>query len=377
MKKLYILVVMMAMSPLGFAGGYGGHDHSSMGASGAGSGVHFYGRIYLGYDRVSQSGTDGGAVAGLRDNGQKSRMGIKFTENLGGLTLIGNAEYKFDLGDGDATSDSKTCSATLSDCRTFNLHIGNLGLMTPIGYIGAGTFESPYKSMGMYDTTMDTAIAMNLHGGTSKGSFGQAGTWESAVTYHAKMGVFEFAYMRGMSDKANANVGKGDYSVGIVARDLFLGGLELGFARAHDKVTTTATDGESNDKWFLSYKVMPGVGFFYTKEEMDVENSNNFDNGNVGTTASSVLDGDGDINTAGLHITLGNNMIQLTHTVGDARVAGDMDYQTITISNQMKLSKATDITFGIARQGFDGTGSGSGQNDKQKKTIALGLTHSF
>ncbi|MEC9205838.1 MAG: porin [Pseudomonadota bacterium] len=375
MKKLYILVVMMAMSPLVFAGGH--PDHSSMGASKAGSGVHFYGRIYLGYDRVNQSGTDGGAVAGMRDNGQKSRLGIKFKENLGGLTLVGNAEYKFDLGDGDATGDDKTCSATLSDCRTFNLHVGNLGLMTPFGYVGAGTFESPYKTMGMYDTNMDTALALNEHGGTSKGAFGQAGTWESAISYHAKMGVFEIAYMRGMSDKANSNIGKGDYSVGITTKDLFLGGLELGFARIHDKVTTTATDGESNDKWFLSYKIMPGVGFFYTKEEMDIEGSNNYDNGNVGSTASSVLDGDGDINTAGLHVTMGNNMIQITHTVGDARVAGDMDYQTLTISNQMKLSKATDITFGVARQGFDGTGSGSGQNDKHKKSFAVGLTHSF
>ena len=379
MKKLYAMAFLLAMSSTSvFAGGHGAHEGhgNKMSAASGGSGVHFYGRIYLGYDRIKESGTDGGSVAGLRDNGQKSRLGIKFSENLGGLTLLGNAEYKFDLGDGDATSDSKTCSATLSDCRTFNLMIGNLGLMTPLGYVGMGTFESPYKTMGMFDTNMDTALAMNEHGGTSKGAFGQAGNWEGSLSYHAKMGPLELAYMRGMSDKANSNVGKGDYSFGISLTDI-IGGLQVGFVRAHDKVTTTATGGESNDKVFASYQVMPGLGVFYTEEDMDIEDSNVFNNGNVGTTASSVLDGGGDIDTIGIHYTMGNNMIQFTHTNAESRVAADMDYQTITISNQMRLSKATDITFGISRQGFDGSGSGSGQNDKHKRTVAIGITHSF
>ena len=371
------MVMFMTMSTLGFAGGYGGHGDHAMSGSQAGSGVHFYGRIYLGYDRSKESGTDGGSVAGMRDNGQKSRLGIKFKENLGGLSLIGNAEYKFDIGDGDATGDSVTCSATLSDCRTFNLHIGNLGLMTPFGYVGAGTFESPYKTMGRYDTNMDTAIAMNQHGANGKGSFGQAGTWESAISYHGQVGPITIAYMRGMSDKANGTTNKGDYSLGLGTKDLILSGLELGWVRAHDKVTAATTDGESNDKIYFSYKVMPGLGVFGTFEDMDIEGSNNFDNGNVGSTTSSVLDGGGDIDTFGLHYTMGTNMIQITHSKGNSRVAADMDYDTITISNRMQLSKATDFTIGFARQGFDGSGTGSGQNDKHKKTIAVGMTHSF
>jgi len=382
MKKLYTMAFLLAMSStLAFAGGHGAHEGThKMSAASAGSGVHFYGRIYLGYDRVTESGTDGGTVAGMQDNGQKSRLGLKFTENLGGMSLIGNLEYKFDIGDGTATAntDSTSCTSTseLTSCRTFNLHVGNLGIMTPLGYVGAGTFESPYKTMGMFDTNMDTALAMNAHGATSKGAFGQAGNWEASLSYHAKMGPLELAYMRGMSDKTNANVRKGDYAFGISLTDVYPG-LQVGWARAHDKVTTTATGGESNDKFFASYKVMPGLGVFYTEEDMDIENSNVFNNGNVGTTTSSVLDGGGDIDTVGIHYTMGNNMIQLTHSDAKARVAADMDYKTITISNQMSLSKATDITFGYARQGYDGSGVGTGQNDKHKRTVAIGLTHSF
>lgn len=75
---------------------------------------------------------------------------------------------------------------------------------------------------------------------------------------------------------------------------------------------------------------------------------------------------------------MGNNMIQLTHTEADGRVAADMDYATVAISNRMRLSKATDITFGYVRQGFNGTGAGGGsQNDKHKRSVAIGITHSF
>jgi hypothetical protein len=249
--------------------------------------------------------------------------------------------------------------------------------MTPLGYVGMGTFESPYKTMGLYDTNMDTALALNEHGGTSKGNFGQAGTWEGALSYHAKMGPLELAYMRGVSDKANSSIGKGDYSFGISLTDL-IGGLQIGYARVHDKVTTTATGGESNDKIFLSYKIMPGLGIFYMEEDMDIEGSSNFDNRNVNSSTSSVLAGAGDIDTIGIHYTMGNNMIQLTHSEGEGRVDADMDYATVAISNRMRLSKATDITFGYVRQGFNGTGAGGGsQNDKHKRSVAIGITHSF
>jgi hypothetical protein len=43
-----------------------------------------------------------------------------------------------------------------------------------MGYIGVGTFESPYKTMGKFDNNMDTAIAMNAHGATSKGNGGHS-----------------------------------------------------------------------------------------------------------------------------------------------------------------------------------------------------------
>jgi hypothetical protein len=52
-----------------------------------GSGVHFYGRLYVGYDHKSTGSAN--SVDSIRDNGQKSRLGIKFKENLGSMSLVG------------------------------------------------------------------------------------------------------------------------------------------------------------------------------------------------------------------------------------------------------------------------------------------------
>ena len=90
MKKLYLAVMLMAVSTLGIAGG--GHDmHHSATSAKSGSGVHFYGRLYLGYDHRAVGSAN--SVDSIRDNGGKSRLGIKFKENLGAISLIGNAEW--------------------------------------------------------------------------------------------------------------------------------------------------------------------------------------------------------------------------------------------------------------------------------------------
>tara|TARA_B100000902_G_C27291651_1_gene907498 strand:+ start:497 stop:1738 length:1242 start_codon:yes stop_codon:yes gene_type:complete len=340
----------------------GGADHSghSMAAGKAGSGVHFYGRLYVGYDQQATGAAN--SVDNIRDNGQKSRLGIKFKENLGALTLIGNAEWKFDIADGWSTNDSTNCSTDAngaSPCQSIELHVGNLGFMTPLGYIGMGSYETPYKTMGLYDHNMDTAIGMNEHGATSSTIFGQAGTWDSSLSYHGKVGPLEVAYMRAMSEATNnTNVDKNDYALGLRVENVMLSGLELGVARTFDK--SEGHDGQSNDKIFASYKVMPGLGVFYTQEDLEIASSGN-----------GFTNGEGDIDTYGIHYTMGNNDIQIVHATGDSReVAANEDYHTFGISNKMNLSRSTDVTFGYIRKGMQGSGS-------SVRTYGVGITHNF
>ena len=105
--------------------------------------------------------------------------------------------------------------------------------MTGLGYIGAGTFEAPYKTMGQFDTNMDTAIALNSHGAFSQGQGGIAGNFESAIAYHAMMGPVELGFMYAASDNTatdHANTDRGDYSLGLTFKDMIMGGLTFGYA---------------------------------------------------------------------------------------------------------------------------------------------------
>ena len=354
MNKLFTAVAFMAASStLAFAGGQysGSNNSSSASAAHSGHGVHFFGRLYVGFESKATGSSN--SVDSLRDNGGKSRLGIKFKENLGAMSLIGHAEWKFDIADGTSTADSSNACTNARDCRTIDLHIGNLGFLTGLGYIGMGSFESPYKTMGMYDSNMDTALALNAHGGTSDGSFGIAGTWDSSISYHAAMGPIELAYMRGMAEAdTDANVAKSDYAFGIKVKHI-MPGLEFGYARAHDK-SADSNRGLSNDKVFASYKVMPNWGVFYTGEEVEIAGSNH---------------GAGDIDTYGIHYTMGNNMIQVAVAAGNMDTA-TTDYDTYSISNQMNLSKSTNLVIGITRKGIEGSGNAV-------RTYGLGITHKF
>ena len=149
-KNIFMAAIFSAVISMpAFAGGK--MDNSQQYASSAhgSSGVHFFGRLYIGYDQKATGSAN--SVDSIRDNGGKSRLGLKFKENIGGLTMLGHAEWKFDLADGWATSDSKNCNTDAngsSPCQSIELHIGHLGFMTPIGYLGMGSYETPYKTMG-------------------------------------------------------------------------------------------------------------------------------------------------------------------------------------------------------------------------------------
>ena len=167
------MVLLISLSTLSYAGGQsmsdGNHNHAS--SAKASSGVHFYGRLYVGYDKTT------GSVNRLDDEGNKSRLGLKIRSG----NIVGNLEYKFDIGDGTSGAGNNCGTNNANGCQTFAMHVGNLGFMTPLGYIGAGTYEAPYKTMGQFDTNMDTAIALNAHGAFSQGQGGIAGNFEGAI----------------------------------------------------------------------------------------------------------------------------------------------------------------------------------------------------
>ncbi len=353
MKNLLSALALLFVSSTAFSGGQGMSDSqgNSMSAAKASPGVHFYGRLYIGYDSTT------GDTARLDDGGNKSRLGLKIKSG----NIVGNLEYKYDIGDGTSGAGANCGTASANGCQTFDLHVGNLGFMTPIGYIGAGTYEAPYKTMGMFDDNMDTAIALNSHGGFSQGQGGIAGNFEGAIAYHAMMGPLEIGYMYAATDNtANdvTNTDRGDYSIGVTVKDMLINGLTFGYARYHDDEVSGA-EGENNDKFFASYQVMPNMGVFLSLEDLSVVNT---------FIASSGTDGK--INTYGIHYSMGIADIQLVSAEGDSDGAANQDYQTRSISAKINLSKNSDITVGYTKQDFDQDGS-------DFSTSGIGLTHKF
>ena len=351
-KKLLSIVLLMGLSSLSYAGGVnamsdGDHNHAS--SAKASSGVHFYGRLYIGYDKTS------GNVQRLDDGGNKSRLGLKIRSG----NIVGNLEYKFDIGDGDAGNN---CGENDENaCGTFDLHVGNLGFMTPLGYIGAGTFEAPYKTMGQFDTNMDTAIALNSHGGFSQGQGGIAGNFEGGIAYHGMMGPIELGFMYAASDNTstdNTNTDRGDYSLGITFKDMVMNGLTFGYATYNDN-ELSGGDSESNDKFFASLKVMPNMSLFVSLEDLEVANT---------FIASSNTNGQ--IETFGIHYAMGSTDLQAVIAEGDSEGAANQDYATHSISAKINLSKHSDITIGYTKQDYDQDGS-------DISTSGLGLTHKF
>ena len=354
MKNFLGAIALVLMSPLVFAGGQSMSDSqgNNMSSAKASSGVHFYGRLYIGYDSTT------GDTSRLDDGGNKSRLGLKVRSG----NIVGNLEYKYDIGDGTSGAGNNCGTNNANGCQTFDLHVGNLGFMTPVGYIGAGTYEAPYKTMGQFDNNMDTAIALNAHGGQSQGQGGIAGNFEGAIAYHAAMGPLEIGYMYAATDNtANdvTNTDRGDYSIGVTARDMFVSGLTFGYARYHDD-EVSGSEGENNDKFFASYKVMPNMGVFVSLEDVEVVNT---------FIASSGTDGK--INTYGIHYSMGSADIQLVSAEGDSdAAAANQDYQTRSISASINLSKHSDITLGYTKQDFDADGA-------DFSTAGVGLTHKF
>jgi len=362
MKKILSMILLATFSLTSYAGGHSmsNDGQNSMSSAKSSSGVHFYGQLYVGYDdrSVDVLADD----ESLEDGGNKSRLGLKFKENISnGIQLIGQLEYKFDGIDGQSENDQVACSGEAKGCRTFNLHIGNLGFKTPYGYFGAGTYESPYKTMGQFDHNIDTAWALNQHGGTSTTNAGIDGNLEGMLAYHNKIGPLEVAYMYAMNDSAptgdgvinTSNTTQGDYSMGLQVKDMFISGLVLGYSKNHDHEA-----GDANIRTYASMKVMPNAGVFISLEDIETQNAFN------GADAT-----DGKITTVGTHYSLGSTDLQAVFAKGDAAgTAGD--YRTLALSAKMKLSKLSEITFGYAKKDFDLT-------DSDITTRGIGLLHRF
>ena len=326
------------------------------------SNIVFYGQLYIQYD--SHKAGDSGSTAsvdGLRDDEGNSRLGVRGKSSIGsGYAINYKVEYAIDLGDGDATSDNKTCSETLSDCRTFTLKQGWLGTLTPFGQFKFGSIRSPYRYMAKHDLLHDTITQARDNRMITQSSMGHSSYWRESVSYQIESGNLEFVYIRGLGEGTGGgghNVKK-DYGYGIEYKNFLTQGFDLVYAVSKDD---SAKD--DNKKMTFTYNMkLPNkrkIKVWYMHENVGLDDKMFTQSGN-----------DGEVDWYGINYKTGPLTLQYSYSEADADAGSGYDRDGYNMGLQYKLSKTSRVYVGYSKNNANQTG-------KDLRATMIGLRHDF
>ena len=365
MNKLYtyFFLGLVALPLAGFTGGVITSEKANAATKSAkkGSSANFYGRLWVQYDNSDASTSNNENVTSIRDNEGMGRFGVKGKSSIGnGYAVNYKVEYAIDLGDGDATSDSKTCSATLSDCRTFSLKQGWLGLLTPYGQFKFGSMESPYKSMAKHDILHDTISQARDTRMISQGSMSHSSYWRESIYYELKSGDLKFAGIYGVGEGTNNSTTHKDKGFGIEYKNLVIPGFDVVYAYNKDE-----SKNDENKKTTFTYTMKMAdknkVKVWYMHEDVGLD------------TKMFTSTGDGEVDWYGINYKTGPITLQYSYSETDADRGPTYDRDGYNIGMQYKLSKTSRVYIG---RSSSEAGSGDGANGNIKSYM-IGLRHDF
>ena len=326
------------------------------------SDVMFYGQLFVQYDSV-KAGDSGStaSVDGLRDDEGNGRIGVKGKSSIGnGYTLNYKVEYAIDIGDGDATGDSKTCSETLSDCRTFALKQGWLGMLTPFGEFKFGSVKSPYRYMARHDILHDTITQARDSRMITQSSMGHSSYWRESAFYKIKSGDLELAYILGLGEGTGGgshNVKK-DYGYGIEYKNFIVKGFNIVHAASKDD---SAKD--DNKKTTFTYNLeltnKKKIKVWYMHEDVGLDNKMFTQSGN-----------DGEVDWYGINYKTGPLTLQYSYSEADADAGSGYDRDGYNMGLQYKLSKTSRVYAGYSKNNANQTG-------KDLRATMIGIRHDF
>ena len=326
------------------------------------SAVMFYGKLFVQYDSV-KAGDSGStaSVDGLRDDEGMGRFGVKGKSSIGnGYAINYKVEYAFDIGDGDATGDSKTCSETLSDCRTFALKQGWLGMLTPFGEFKFGSLKSPYRYMAKHDLLHDTITQARDSRLITQSSMGHSSYWRESAFYRIKSGNLELAYIRGLGEGTGGgghNVKK-DYGYGIEYKNFLIKGFDIVYAASKDDSVK-----DDNKKMTFTYNMkLPNkrnIKVWYMHEDVGLDNKMFTQSGN-----------DGEIDWFGINYNTGQLTLQYSYSEADADAGSGYDRDGYNIGLQYKLSKSSRIYAGHSK-------NNANQTSQDIRATMIGIRHDF
>ncbi|WP_126452772.1 porin [Sulfuriflexus mobilis] len=185
--------------------------------------VKLYGIAQVEYNIEDSDASGQDSVQSVDDDGVRSRIGVKFTEKLGGgLTAFGKFEWALDPAD-DQDSASSGNTQGLRGRDQF------VGIKGSWGSLSAGAHHAPYKTAGgvKWDpwtaTHLQARRAGGMLGGTGIG--GQNGFMRNSIYYTSpEVNGFQFKFAispdetnpgANNGDVGNSDDGDNDYSIAV------------------------------------------------------------------------------------------------------------------------------------------------------------------
>ncbi len=351
-----------------------------MAPSFASADVKLYGIAQVEYNIEDSSGAGQDSVQAVDDDGVRSRIGIKFSEKLGGgLKAFGKFEWALDPSDADG-SNSGASSNGSGGLAQRDTHVG---FKSSWGSIAAGSFHSPYKTAG--GVKWDPWTATHLQARRSGGMFGGVGIGGTNgfirnAIYYTSPNVngfkVQFAIMpdetgtSAMNNTNNNDSSDNDYSLAVQYKNgpwhaIFAHNRNNRGPNLDDETLTKAGLRWKHAAWTLQGQ--------YAVARDASASAGGGTPGIAGNYRPGAGD-DADIIWLNGQYKAGNNIFSVSYSqmdVDDNQGGSDYQYDTWTVGVIHKFSKKTRIFGGyIQTDGYTG-GTGANPNDRDAWTFGM------
>ncbi|MDT8405509.1 porin [Sulfuriflexus sp.] len=344
--------------------------------------VKLFGRVQVEYNVEDSDATGVDSVQAVDDNAGQSRIGIQFSEKLGGgLTAFGKAEFRIDPADNSSGGTNGTAESVSGALGQRDVHVG---LKSSWGSLAAGSFNSPYKTAGgvKWDPWTATHLQARRAGGMSGGTGigGHNGFMRNTI-YYTSPNVNGFQAQFAIApDETNADAtenivdGDNDYSLALQYKN---GPWHAIFAHNRNN-NPSAMDDETLTKVGLRWNsgAITLAGQYEVIKDAD-RAASGFTPGDNNTGqdyhAGTVGAGQNDADILWLNgqYKAGNNIFTLSWGNTDVDGTGanpDADYDYWAVGVIHKFSKQTRIFGGYTQTDGDNNGNA---NDRDAWSVGI------
>jgi len=356
--------------------------------------VKLYGIAQVEYNIEDSSANGVNSVQAVDDDGTRSRLGVKFSEKLGGgLTAFGKFEFQMDPSDGVANA-----AASNGNNAGLVQRDAHVGLKSSWGSLAGGSFHAPYKTAG--GVKWDPWTATHLQARRSGGMFGGNGlggtnSFINNAIYYTSPNVNGFKVQFAiMPDETNPGSNNGatatatvnsdeadnDYSVAVQYKN---GPWHAIFAHNRNNVASNVNNGDDETLTKIGLRWKAGAwtlaGQYATASDAVASAGGAI--GIAGPYRPRIGD-DADVIWLNAQYKVGNNIF--TASYGNMDVSGrgalnDYEYDSWTVGVIHKFSKKTRIFAGYIQTDGDNnaacTAGGGMQtcnsNDRDAWTIGM------